>query len=907
MLGVATLTAPNDAAVELSSRKSLALLIYLASQAERRASRERLAALLWEDASSSQARLNLRKALSTLRRDTQLKDRQADLVCAKNDSVWLAPGALITDVEEFEAALASDDTSAAAHSADLYTGDFLVDFSVRGAPAFEAWALVERQRLREFALTALTALMERALDRGLSPEVGLRAAMRVLALDPLQERAHRAMMRLLVRQGRRAAALKHFHALSERLQSELNTLPETATRDLFKEISAARHARRAEAKSEEGAEADQAVSDDHPTREIEATTQSRHESRHRRGLIALAVALGVAATAGGLFLSGEHPFSVGRLLAASTRQEKSIAVLPFANFSTEAETGLFADGLTEELINSLAQHGDLKVAGRTSAFFFKDKNIDLREVGRKLGVAYVVEGSVRREGDRLRVTAQLINVADGFHVWSGAYDRGIEDAFLIQGEVARSVAEELTSRVGREGGRTVKAPDGRAYPLYLVARGHMRSGGKDEIVTARRLFERQLAITPDDPRALAGYAEATIELANRFLLPIDEAKASSEAAIARALRLDPNSAEAYAARSRLSASLARWTNEPRYEELARSAAKRAVELAPRNPDALSLYGRQLLIHRPDEAVAVLRRAIELDPLSRSAQVQLATAYRATGRFEDAVRQYQTAVELFPDYDDAWVSLGRLLFEQGRAVEAERALLSAPSGPKSSNYRAYFYFNLGLPEEAANALDTMRSPPIVGVIGRTLRLHLARDYRGALAFAESEVAKDPDSHMRGIIYLNAAILGDYSKARGELPQLAPELLAETPDVDPSALDVAMIAAHVLNHTGEQAQAHRILMQTLAVTEPGPIGKLPPSAWLARVNAYAELGQTTRAMTELRRALDAGYPERVDFDNFIHLEDWPSMKPLRADPRFRAMIGEIEARNRRMKNALLASRS
>ena len=227
LLGECALSAADGEPIVLSTRKSLALLAYLLRQPGRRAPRERLACLLWQDAAPAQARLNLRKTLSSLRQETRLPDEPAAiLIEANNDAVWLAHGALASDVEALEAAMASGAPDHAAEAAELYAGEFLADLALRGAPAFEDWAQIERQRLREMAIASLAALLEQALAPEASPEAGVIAALRVLTLDPLQERAHRALMRLYVRQGRRSAALKQFHALSELLVRELNTEPE---------------------------------------------------------------------------------------------------------------------------------------------------------------------------------------------------------------------------------------------------------------------------------------------------------------------------------------------------------------------------------------------------------------------------------------------------------------------------------------------------------------------------------------------------------------------------------------------------------------------------------------------------------------------------------------------------------
>lgn len=236
----------DGTAVALSTRKSLAMLAYLARQPGRRAKRQRLALMLWEDAEPEQGRLHVRKALWLVRTEAAKADPASPpLIESDGDWVVLTTTALKTDVEHFLAAVeaAGDDPAAMEAACDLYTGDFLADFAVRNAPAFDDWATGERQRLREQAIAALTRLVDLLLAQPGAAEAAMRATVRLLGIDALQEHAHRAMMRLHVRQGRPAAALSHYHQLRETLQRELAVEPEAETRALFGEISQSRRTR----------------------------------------------------------------------------------------------------------------------------------------------------------------------------------------------------------------------------------------------------------------------------------------------------------------------------------------------------------------------------------------------------------------------------------------------------------------------------------------------------------------------------------------------------------------------------------------------------------------------------------------------------------------------------------------
>jgi len=227
--------------------------------------------------------------------------------------------------------------------------------------------------------------------------------------------------------------------------------------------------------------------------------------------------------------------------------EKSIAVLPFANMSNDPEQEYFSDGMAEEILNSLTHLKDLKVAGRTSTFQFKGKNIDLREVGDKLGVSKVLEGSVRKSGNRLRITAQLINVDDGFHLWSERYDRDMDDIFAIQDEIALAITEKLkVTLLEKEKELITKnyTHNTEAYELYLKGRFYLSRRGKF-ILTAQEYFKQAIDIDPNYAVAWAGYADASFISSFYSILPgnivMDKGKEAAETAI----KLDPTLCEPY--------------------------------------------------------------------------------------------------------------------------------------------------------------------------------------------------------------------------------------------------------------------------------------------------------------------------------------------------------------------------
>ncbi|MDP3749980.1 MAG: tetratricopeptide repeat protein [Phenylobacterium sp.] len=615
-----------------------------------------------------------------------------------------------------------------------------------------------------------------------------------------------------------------------------------------------------------------------------------------------------AATAFGL--AGSLGRDGGAGLRMGAPPSRSVAVLPFANFSKAADAEYFADGLTEEVTNSLAQVPDLKVAGRTSAFYFKGKNEDVREIGRKLNVAHVVEGSVRRSGDRLRVTCQLVSVKNGFHLWSETYDRTMDDAFAIQTEIADGVAEALKAELGAGGRPARPVPrDPEAYRLEVVAKGQVRQKGKAQLQSAQAIYRKLIEMEPDNAEVRADYAYATAYLAQNHLegdfLP---AVRDAERQIAKALALDPKSSSAYVAKGMLSAIRFIREGQQSAEGQAEAAFKRAVELAPRDSEALSLYGDFIAGSRPQEAVTYLRRALEIDPLDRVANNALAGSLFATDKLQEAELRYRMNVELFPEYVDSKEQLGDVLAEQGRldqAVVWYRMAAAPKTDPAASIQLANYYYNLGMPREAVAALDDWREKPVIGPIIEAIKFLVAGDHQGLMRLAQAGLAQpEPDPVWRSGVVLAGAHLGQFDLAREQLLVTSPELFEPTPKVSPRLASDAVGAAYVIQQTGDQGQARRVLQAVLAATEPKPGLRQMNARRIARVKAYAMLGDKDRALAELRAAIDAGYRVLYDIDAFTRLDLDPTTQSLRGEPRFRAMIREVEASNDTMRRAILA---
>jgi serine/threonine protein kinase/tetratricopeptide (TPR) repeat protein len=333
--------------------------------------------------------------------------------------------------------------------------------------------------------------------------------------------------------------------------------------------------------------------------------------------------------------------SRGTVLGTKASRQ-SIAVLPFANLNADPESEFFADGITEDIINALAQINDLRVAARTSSFSFKGNEVDLRVVGEQLNVTSVLEGSVRRAGQRLRITVQLVNVSDGYNLWSERYDRDLQNIFAVQDEIARCIAERL--KVSLEGGPPLLARAGtssiEAYQLYVKGRALLYRRGPG-IPQSQECFQKAIELDSRYARAWAGLADAYNLLAYFGFVHPEVSLPRAKEAAARAVVLDPLLAEGHSALALACLWDWDWSGAKR-EYL------RALELNPQYVQArcgYAVFYLSWVVGRFDEAIAQAKQAVECDPLSAYGVTVLATIYLAAGRFAEGDELARRAVDL----------------------------------------------------------------------------------------------------------------------------------------------------------------------------------------------------------------------------------------------------------------------
>ena len=412
LLGRFELRGP-DGSIDLTSKKLAALLAFLACSAPQAHSRDKLMTLLWGSHFDAQARQNLRQALTRLRRVLG-----EEALISDGETVSLQPGVIGSDVARFEALLSDGSRDALNHAVGLYRGSLMADVAIP-EEAWTEWIEAQRQRLEGLALDAMVKLGEQELEAG-NHEPALSAANRAIAISGLREDAHRLIMRVLAAGGRRADALKHYEDLAALLKRELTVEPDPTTRALAAELRKPHAAR------------------------------SGSEARIR-------IEPSMSETGAVLLPLPDRP---------------SIAVLPFANMSGDPEQEYFADGMVDDILMALSRVRWLFVIARQSSFIYKVRSADVQQIGRELGVRYVVEGSVRKSGNRVRIVAQLIETETGAHIWADRYEGDLRDIFALQDEITERIVSAVEMNVQAAEIRRARAKPTEsltAYDLYLRA------------------------------------------------------------------------------------------------------------------------------------------------------------------------------------------------------------------------------------------------------------------------------------------------------------------------------------------------------------------------------------------------------------------------------------------------------
>jgi serine/threonine-protein kinase len=455
------------------------------------------------------------------------------------------------------------------------------------------------------------------------------------------------------------------------------------------------------------------------------------------GLAVLVVALAAAAL---WFVRNDDAGS-----SAATESQRSIAVLPLVNIGGDPADAYFADGMTDELMSALNKVPGLRVASRTAAFSYKGSNATPTEIGGALNVSTLLEGTVRREGNRLRLTAQLIDVADGLALWSETYERELSHVFAVQDSLAQAIVGALRSRFGgvitADGFRERGTDNLEAYDLYLRGRYFFQQRGADGLRRALEYFEQSVSRDPGYADAFTGIADVFGQLPLYTATPGDSVLPLALRAVTRAIALDSTLAGAFASRGALLNSAWRWSEAER-------DLRRATSIDPRNATAHQWYGENLLMNgRIDEAVAELQRATELDPLSPVMTALHAIALAVAGDADAAVERAQRAVSLDSLTPVTRFMRGAVYLYVARGSDAipelEAAAQLADGVATVNGLLGYAYAVTDQPDRARAVLQSIDSTNVTtGNAAAIARIHLGL---GDLAAALDWLDRAADAH------------------------------------------------------------------------------------------------------------------------------------------------------------------
>jgi serine/threonine-protein kinase len=424
--------------------------------------------------------------------------------------------------------------------------------------------------------------------------------------------------------------------------------------------------------------------------------------------IAIVIAWGYDLTRAGVVRTPADSSAPSPVSAELEAGDKSIAVLPFVNMSDDKENEYFSDGITEEIINALTKVEDLQVVARSSAFAFKSKDIDIREVGNKLGVATVLEGSVRKAGNRVRITSQLIRVTNGYHLWSETYDRELADVFAIQDEIARAIVDALKVQLHKDDAAPLVVQSTgsmEAYTLYLKGRFIARRFTERDTYLSLDLFAKALEHDPKFAQAYTGIADSWMLLADDWVAPREAYPRAKEAA-RQALALDPNLAEAHTALGKVLG----WFDWD--FDSAELALRRAVGANPKYAEAH--WGLASVLPpsgRLQEAIRVLRTALTLDPLSALYARWVARYELYARNYDAAIEHARKALELDRYHTPAYAVIGSACLAKGETAAALRVY---DEGAKIGNvpffdaFRARAYAVAGRTSEARALLHALEA-------------------------------------------------------------------------------------------------------------------------------------------------------------------------------------------------------
>lgn len=579
----------------------------------------------------------------------------------------------------------------------------------------------------------------------------------------------------------------------------------------------------------------------------------------------------------------------------------SIAVLPFATRSNVADTAYFADGIHDDLLTTLSKVSALKVISRTSVLEYRETNKNIREIGRELGAANVLEGGVQQAGNNVRINVQLIDAETDEHLWAHTFDRelSIENVFAIQSEIVETIAAQLAATLSPEERvriRRDRTDNLEAFREFTRGKQDMSLASFKGLNDAVTHFEAAISLDPEYVLAHAGLANSYASMANTGAISVSEMIAKGREHIDKAVELDADNGFVQAVLARYAAA----EGDPAAESL----FLHSLELAPNDVDVLSIYATHLRIaRRNEEALRILERALDLDPLSVLLYHDLGRVNLWMGNFEPALAAFRRIAQINPGNPYAAHGAAMATILSGQLAEAgywsDEAAHVDPADYENPSTAVIIYVSAGNMEMAerrlADALELGPEEPYP-LSAKAYFLFHADERDKAIDIAKASLTKGLDDRWGSdMVFLrlvadDALTTGRYEEALAWFEKKVPELLGELPQVNSTNIQKAVDLGHLLQLSGSAAQARHLLEAVVETYDAEyTLGSANYPLGISKVEALALLGRHDEALSELRRLVDDGWRVSWQFHALLthHLD------AIRSRSEFKSIIADIEA--------------
>lgn len=695
----------------LKGPKRLALLTFLMlKKPHGYHRRDEILALFWPERGQKSARNALNNMLYQIRNSLGkevLVSRGTDEIGINRENIWC-------DAVVFEEML---DEGQNQQAMELYRGNLLFGFHVSDiSNEFQTWLDTERERLKNRAAKAAWTLAEKS-EQAENLSDAKKWAKKAAGFTPFSEDAQVKLITLLKRFGYRTEAHKAYEKYEERLRTEWEMEPSEKLKVLVEDM------RQSSVKSSETSEASNG-NHQHYSKNSKIPTQKNTSKKSGSKLwwIGATVIILIVIAAFWMIWDDAPPQNN----ESSTISEQSVAVLPFTYLSAEDSTDYFSIGMTEEILTRLAQINDLSVISRTSVMQYRNTEKSLLEIANELGVHAVVEGSVQRVGDQVRITAQLIDAHTDHHIWGESYNRPMRNILALQSEVATSITDALHAELlpqEREQLINLQEIDEMAYHLYLQGQYLRDRRDSAGVMQAKTLLEESIRHDSTFAPAYSGLAMASFWAGLMGWYPVDMEEPEILQAADRALAIDSTSVEAYLAKGLY------YELYTREWELSEQAFEQALEINPNNSELQSEYDWFLLrLGRIDEALAGMKKTATLDPYSWHAHHSLGYAYHCNRQYEAAIQELETALNLGSQFSNtkeylsfAYLKQSQLLFNREQYVEMEPHLERAYelrvnlAGGETQGMHLFEEAVKGNQEDVLEGLEQVSLPPFQKIV------------------------------------------------------------------------------------------------------------------------------------------------------------------------------------------------